>query len=203
MYKPFVAACNYTLDRFSRLRVEGLPHFSEDKQIVFVRAHDRSVQSQHPARESRLRPDIVVLSWTLFNESKKSLYSTSYEQDISIDKSNTELVWNRVRTTVEMKFVGSMRRNCWGPFDMEFEALVESEPYTSLNDDHDQEQFIEDVLPEDNCECTSLEKLLLPICLVRFLPALRQTCGAQTHHCRKRPGFKQPKAQDHGAAPHR
>ena len=201
MYKPFVAACNYALDEFSRLRVEGLPHFSEDKQIVFVPAHDRSVQCPHPIRESQLRPDIVLLSWPLFNESKKSPYSTSYQRDVSIDKSDTELVWNRVRTTVEMKFMGLTTRNGWKPFDMEFGALVESEPYTSLNDGHRQEEFIKDILPENNCECTPLGRVLLLICSVRCLPALRQTCGGQTPYCRKRPIFNQPVAQVRGAAP--
>jgi len=161
MYKPFVAACNYALDEFARFQVEGLPRFSEEKQIVFVRAHDRSVKSRHPMRESRLRPDIVVLSWALFNESQKAHYTTSYEKDISLDESDMELSWDKVRTTVEMKFVGSMTPNGWKTFDMEFGALVESKPYTPLNDD-----------PDNNCECTALGRPPLLICFARCHPAL-------------------------------
>ena len=175
MYEPFVAACNYALDEFSRLQVEGLPRFSKDKQIVFVCTHDQSVGSQHPIRGSRVKPDIVLLSWELFCGSKKFPYSASYKKDTPIDKPGTELVWSRVRSTVEMKFMGSQKHNSWKPFDMEFGALVESEPYTSLSDDHDQQQFIEDDLPENNCECTPLRTLLLFMCFVRCHQTLRQS----------------------------
>jgi hypothetical protein len=40
MYNPFVRAYNHALDELSKIDIEGLPKFSEEKQIVSLHDHD-------------------------------------------------------------------------------------------------------------------------------------------------------------------
>lgn len=193
MYGPFADACNNALNELSRLQVEGLPHFSD--RIVFVRV-EQSVQSQHSARKNWPRPDIVLMSWELFNLSKESPYFTLDEQDIFIDKSDTELLWSEIRSTVEIEFMGSPKHDGWKTFDMEFGTLIESEAYTSLtvNDDCDEPQFIEENLPNYHyCKCMPLGTLLLLIYFIRLSRAFRRSCcRGRTPHGRKPRNSGQP-----------
>lgn len=91
MYNPFVRACNYALDKHSDFRIEGLPQFSEDKRIVFIRSHDRPVRSQHHVRVGRVKPDTALLPWGYFNESSQFPYFASYEEGSCTDKSDVGL----------------------------------------------------------------------------------------------------------------
>jgi hypothetical protein len=61
MYNPFVLACNYALGALSEIDVHGLPEFTKEKQLDFVRDHDRVVLSKDLKRASRTKPDIVLL----------------------------------------------------------------------------------------------------------------------------------------------
>jgi hypothetical protein len=157
MYDPFVRACNYALDKLSKIHIEGLPEFSEEKQIVFFRNHDRSVQSHSHQRESRVRPDIVLLGWNRFKELYKEpratppSYSDSHSTDLCTLNSELKLSWRDVRSTVEMKKF-RRRRERKTTFDKDFGALTESAPYTSLVDIDTRPKFIEVEAPVNNCE---------------------------------------------------
>jgi hypothetical protein len=156
MYNPFVVACNYALDEFSRINVEGLPEFSPEKQIVFVRNHDRSVGSYGHDRNSRVMPDIVILGWDHFKElskNKNTQYPASHKEKICTSGSDLNLVWNHVRSTVEMKFAKFPKRTGWGAsFDKGFEALRESQPYVSPYDPI-QPELIQPEPVENNRTC--------------------------------------------------
>ena len=205
MYEPFVRACNYALDEFWDSEIDGLPELTEDMRIVFVCSHNRSVGTQDPARESQVKPDIVLLPWRVFNKSKKVPYSASYERDICTDKPNVDLVWSRVRSTVEMKFMGLQKRKGWKRFDMEFEALEESEPYASLEDTDDQQDgYIREKLPENKCECKPSGVLLSLIWFGRSHQKIGQTCCERgAHHCRNNTNVVERQAQDLSAVTQR
>ena len=207
MYNPFVRACNYALDEFSDSRIEGLSEFTEDKRIVFVCSHNRSVRTQSHARESQVKPDIVLLSWGVFNESRNAPYSASYEGVICTDRLDEDLVWSRVRSTVEMKFksMGSREPGGWKAFDMEFGALVESKPYASLNDaDNQQGGYILEELPDNKCERTRSGVLLSLIRFGRSHEKLGQACCEEgAHDSRKNTTFVEHQAQDHSAVAQR
>lgn len=177
MHAPFVRACNYALDVFSGSQIEGLSEFSEDKQIVFVCSHDQPVSTRHPARCSQVGPDVVLLPWKVFNESKNACYSASYKGDICTNEPVANLVWDRVRSTVEMKLVGLPKSASRKTFSMGFKDLAESNSYTSLNDtDNQQPEHIRDPLPDIHCECTALGVLPPFIRFNRLHPRLDQTC---------------------------
>ena len=184
MYNPFVVACNYALDELSHVEVPGLPEFSDEKQIVFVRNHDRSVRSHHHNRECRVRPDIVLLRWKALKELSRTpspSYSVTHEGDICTSDSNLRLFWNHVRSTVEVKFGTFHKRdrnhNEWAiPFVKEFEAINESKAYTALID-RPQPRFIQELLPNNTRKCARSGGFLLLICLGSCDPNFRTTCG--------------------------
>ena len=140
MYNPFVVACNHALDELSEINdVDGLPKFTTEKQIVFVRNHDRAVRSDSHQRESRARPDIVLLQWDIFKDKLKTprplSYSDSHNTDICVEKLDFEVAWREVRSTVEMKISGLPRLKKWERnFDGSFPALEELPSYVSLDD---------------------------------------------------------------------
>jgi len=184
MYNPFVLACNYALDQLSRVQVEGLPPFSEEKQIVFVRNHDRPVHSHNHQRDCRARPDIVLLQWQFLKEqSKASSYSVSHKGDICTSNSNLKLSWSNVRSTVEMKFGAfSKRKKQKEPFDKEFGDLNESKPYISL-DDNVQSGFIQEDLPESSREHVPLGGFPLLIFLCSRHPKIGEAgCEGRPPH---------------------
>src|SRR5882762_3171896 len=162
MYDPFVRACNYALDALSVVNdVDGLPEFSGEKQIVFVRNDDRAVLSGSHQRESRARPDIVLVQWNHFKRQQqlhdRTPYSQSYDGDICVSRSDVNLTWGAIRSTVEMKIAGLPKRGEWTrDFDTGFKALKELPPYISL-DDTPQSGIFQELLPAHNCECVSFE----------------------------------------------
>ena len=117
MYNPFVQACNHSLDKLSAVEIEGLPSYKPEKQIVFVRNHDRSVKSPNHRRATQVKPDIVLLQWELVISSTSdptSPYSRSYLSDLCTSESNLELSWKSIRSTVEMKFKAPPNHvSCW------------------------------------------------------------------------------------------
>ena len=165
MYKPFVRACNYALEALSAINdVDGLPQFSEEKQIVFVHNHNRSIYSGSHLRESQVKPDIVVLQWNLFKRDQElpdcTPYSQSYEDDICVSGSGLDLTWRAVRSTVEMMATGvPKKQGLMMNFDTGFEALEELPPYTSL-DDAPQPDFCQEQLPANECGCGSFAEFL-------------------------------------------
>ena len=205
MYDPFVRACNYALDEFWGSEIEGLPELTKHMRIVFACSHNRSVGTQDSARESQVKPDIVLLPWRVFSESEKVPYSASYGEDICADKPDVDLVWSRVRSTVEMKFMGPRKRKDWKRFDMEFEALAESEPYASLEDTDDQQDgYICEKLPENNCECTPSGAFLSLILFGRSYQKIGQTrCEEGAHHSRNNTNVVGQQAQDLSAVTQR
>ena len=140
MYDPFVLACNHALDGLSEIDdVDGLPEFTAQKRIVFVRNFDRAVRSDSHQRESRERPDIVLLQWDIFKNKLKTpqplSYSDSHKTDICVKKLDFEVAWGEVRSTVEMKVSGLPKPGKWERnFDGSFPALEELPPYVSLDD---------------------------------------------------------------------
>ena len=158
MYNPFVRACNYTLEALSEIDdIPGLPKFSKENQIVFVRNHDRSIKTGNHQRVSRVKPDIVLLQWDTLKRKLQlpgdASYSRSYKEDICVSKSDFYLFWREIRSTVEMKITGLTKRKSSKEvknFDVDFQALNESPPYTSLDDPVP--DFFYEVLPEIQCE---------------------------------------------------
>ena len=140
MYDPFVRACNYALDELSGINgVDGLPKFTAQKRIVFVRNFDRAVHSDSHQRESRERPDIILLQWDIFRDKLKThrplSYSDSHKTDVCVKKLDYEVAWREVRSTVEMKVSGLPKPGKWERnFDGSFPALEELQPYVSLDD---------------------------------------------------------------------
>src|SRR5882757_1382387 len=130
MHDPFVRACNYALDKLSKIQVEGLPPFSNDQQIVFVRNHDRSVESDSHQRESLVRPDIVLLQWENLKKLSGSLsYSQSYEHEICTSKLGFRMSWRQIQSTVELKKAELPRRDEWTKtYEGDFGALKELPP---------------------------------------------------------------------------
>jgi hypothetical protein len=163
MYDPFVRACNYALHKLSKVNVGGLPEFEKHKQIVFVRNHDRAVMSGSHLRNSRVRPDIVLLQWNTFKkwrEHEDATYSRSYNDDICVSKREFKenLTWRQIRSTVEMKLRGLSRRKEWTKeFESGFYDLVQSEAYISLDDAHET-RVTHEPLPENSCECASFQR---------------------------------------------
>jgi hypothetical protein len=158
MYEPFVRACNFALQEISAINdVDGLPKFSEDKEIVFVRNHDRSVGSEDPERTSLTKPDIVLLQWNHFKQMinrPDAPYSQSYEQ-LCVSGTELKLNWRDIRSTVEMKKTGLLNRKSWKKnFDVGFEDLDELPAYVSLDDDGEPE-ISHPQLPTVECEWVS------------------------------------------------
>jgi hypothetical protein len=160
MYDPFVRACNCALAELSEINVKGLPQFVDDKQIVFVRNHDRAVKSGNHQRESRVRPDIVLLQWDAFRNwrgHKGATYSQSYNSNICVSKSDFKknLNWRMIRSTVEMKLGGLPKpQRQTNNFKADFHALEELQPYTSLGD-ASKTWIIHEASPSINRECAS------------------------------------------------
>jgi hypothetical protein len=157
MYNPLMVICNYALAKLSGVEVEGLPPFSEDRQLIFVRNHERPVRSYNHNRECRARPDIVLLQWQFFQElTERSSYSDWWDYE-KVCASNLDLglFWNHVRSTVEVQFIftrSPKHSNRKTSFDKEFGALKESGPWVSPNDST-QPRFIEEAPgPNFNCE---------------------------------------------------
>jgi hypothetical protein len=189
MYEPFVRAFNYALDEISKINVAGLPKYSEEKQIVFVSHHDRVVHSAHHQRDSRARPDIVILQWNAFKEKMQlptSPYSDTYDGDICVSKSELSLVWRDVRSTVEMKITGLPKREQWSRnFDVGFKSLS-GPAYISVGD-ADQPEITHESLPYAQCKCALFGGFPLPIFLDRWHPELKEIGRKETaHHGRKR-----------------
>lgn len=61
MYKPFVLACNYALDKLSEIEVQGLPPFELANQIAFVRNSDQPMKPTTHWCSPQVKPDIVLL----------------------------------------------------------------------------------------------------------------------------------------------
>ena len=172
MYKPFVRACNYALEALSAINVDGMPKFSELKQIVFVCNHDRSVHSENHLRESQVKPDVVLLRWDRFRKDEEiSEYSRSYRDATSVSKN---LTWRAIRSTVEMKFAGLSKKHEWTRFDMDFEGLKELTPYTPLND-APEPAFPQERQIANNCECGSFSEFPWLIIPDRRHPQIEQT----------------------------
>jgi hypothetical protein len=175
MYNPFVRACNYALDKLSEVNVGGLPAYDEKKQIVFVRNHDRAVMSGSHQRDSRVRPDIVLLQWNTFKKWRghdDATYSRSYKDDICV--SNLEfkkgLTWRKIRSTVEMKLGGfSKRKERTKEFKANFDDLKESLAYISL-DDADKTRVTHEPHPTTSCECASFRRYSILTYLNRSHP---------------------------------
>ena len=159
MYTPFVLACNYALDKLSEINVEGLPAFEQKKQIVFFRSHDRSVRSDHHNRMSLVKPEILLLQRDLLLKRRRpnsTLYSTSHSTDLCVEKSDLELSWWNIRSTVEMKIRKLPGSDGWTPaFDKGLEALNETSPHVSF-DEGGQSAFAPAELPAERCECAPL-----------------------------------------------
>ena len=156
MYDPFVRACNCALEKLSD--IDGLPEVSEEKKIVFARNHDRAVGSGSHQRTSRVRPDIVLLSWKIFKKRRglpDVTYSQSHEDDICVSKSDKGFSWKDIRSTVELKITGlPKKKEEWkGGFDGGFKALKELPAHTSLDDAH-HTATSHPRLPNHTCECT-------------------------------------------------
>lgn len=157
MYDPFVRACNYALDKLSKIKdVGGLPKFLPENQIVFINNHNRSVGSESVQRNSLTRPDIVVLQWDDFMKKLKRRvrYSESYGE-LCVSCPRLELSWRDVRTTVEMK-MGRISKDKQGTqdFNSNFKDLKELLPYVAL-DDVSQPGIMHQVLPDYQCVCPS------------------------------------------------
>ena len=161
MYDPFVRACNYALEELSKIQnVGGLPPFTEEKRIVFLRNNDQAVGSDSRRRNSRVKPDIVLLQWNIFKE-KIPLeerggisYADSFK-DLCVSKSKWNLIWRDVRSTVEMKIGGLPKTQPWKKnFDADWDALIELAPYVSA-DDSDQSEISHERTPAVQREYTS------------------------------------------------
>lgn len=170
MYNPFVLACNYALDRLSRVNIEGLPQCTPERRIVFVRNHDRSLKSNSHQREPQVKPDIVLLRWERFAKLVKGSstgnysYSDSYSRDICTSRSNFNLSWRNIRSTVEMKVTGLPRhRDQKKTYATGLRALTEKAPYTSLNDSP-QLGYMPENLPDYTCEFPSPKMFQSLIC---------------------------------------
>ena len=173
MYDPFVRAFNYALEEMSQIKdVDGLPDVSPDKEIVFVCNHQRAVKSEGLQRNSRAKPDIVLLQWQTFKgKMSKELrdevsYSQSY-QGLCDSKSNWEVVWREVRSTVEMKITGSFKsKQGMKNSDGDFDALEELPAYVALDNDQ-QSMVAHEPLRAAQCSCTSFGGFPLLIFLNR------------------------------------
>ena len=173
MYDPFVQACNYALEQLSRVRgVDGLPEFSEDEQIVFVRHDSWPVHSKRIQRESWVKPDIVLLRWNYFKKWRGPLdndsYSQSYNDDICISRTSPtrDLSWKLVRSTLEMKIAGLPKTGEWAKgFSMGFESLEELPAYDLLQDDPEPEVFDD---PDENPPASTSERTPFAVYLVAY-----------------------------------
>ena len=156
MYDPFVRACNYALEKLSKIEdIDKLPKVSEEKKIVFARNHDRTIGSDSHQRTSRVRPDIMLLSWKIFKKRRDlpdATYSQSHEDDICVSKSDMGFSWKDIRSTVEVKLTGLRKKEWKGSFDGDFKALKELPAHTSL-DDAPHTATSNTQLPNHNCEC--------------------------------------------------
>ena len=158
MCKPFLRACNYALETISTIEINGLPKFSEENQIVFVRNHG----SENHLWESQVKPGIALLKWDLFKWDQElpdcTPYSQSYEDDVCVSKYELDLTWRAIRSTVEMDVAGPPRRREWTKkFDTDFGALKELPLYTPVSDAPEPE-FFQEQLPANECERRSFSK---------------------------------------------
>ena len=172
MYNPFVRACNYALDKLSKVQVDRLPPCSNDRQIVFVRNHDRSVGSDSHQRESLVRPDIVLLQWENFRKlSGSSSYSESYEEEFCTSTLVSRMSWRQIRSTVEFKKGELLKQDEWPKtYEGDFGALKES-PH-AFPAEKTQSKYLEKDLPVGKREHAQLRMFLLLTCLYRWLPDL-------------------------------
>jgi hypothetical protein len=164
MYDPFVLACNFALDKLSEIKGVGeLPAFLPRKQIAFARNHDRAILSGNLQRESRVRPDIVLLHWDTLKawrrNDKKTHYSRSYKTDLCTSPSDHPFNWRITRSTVEMKLSGLPKSQEWNKeFKTDFRGLPESLPYTSLH--NPQPGIFRETPPAIQCEFASFRGIL-------------------------------------------
>jgi hypothetical protein len=128
---------------------------------------------QHPPAEPQVKPDIVLLRWGRFAKLLKDsfagdfTYSDSYLGDICTSKSNLNLSWRNIRSTVEMKVTGLQKHHERGKiYATDFGALHETAPYTLLND-NPQHGYMVESLPNFTCESLSSREFLLLICFDR------------------------------------
>ena len=170
MYNSFVLACNYALDKLSCVNIEGLPRCSPEKQLVFVRNHDRSVKSNSHQREPQVKPDVVLLRWERFAKLLKDssvgvfTYPHSYAGNICTSKWDFGLSWRNVRSTVEMKVTGLPKlRDQKKSYAKDFGALHETAPH-NLPGDNLQQGYMPENLPNFICESLSSREFLLLIC---------------------------------------
>ena len=173
MYEPFVRACNSALDELSIIKVDGLPAFELEKQIVFVDSSHRSIKSTSHWRNPQAKPDIVLLGWNLFlqrlstSRFDKSVtelaYSESHMGDFCISETGLDLSWRVVRSRVEMKLKG-LPNNAKLPkdFDDDFWALEETASYASHNDDIQPTVVpLEVSMPSSKCEHVSSGRIFV------------------------------------------
>ena len=175
MYEPFVKACNYALHRLSQIQIEGLPACSDEKQIVFVRNHDKTVDSGSHKRKSLLKPDIALIGWKAFKQlsiaSSNIKYSASYSSEICTSKPGVKPDWVRIRSTVEMKVQGLQPTPYkWQTYDKGFGALHEFVSPTPPVKHASRSEIMEEDPPDRSCECTVAKEVLPLICFGRWLP---------------------------------
>ena len=168
MYEPFVKACNYALHRLSEIQIEGLLACSEEKQIVFVRNHDKTVDSDSHKRKLLLKPDIALIGWETFkqlsNANSNINYSASYSSEICTSEQGVKPDWARIRSTVEMKVQG-LQPYKRQTYDKGFGALHEFVSPTPPVKHVSKSEILEEDPPNWICECT-VAKEALP--LIRF-----------------------------------
>jgi len=161
MYKQFVLACNYALDKLSEIKVQILPPFEPTKQIVFVHSSNKSPDPTTHWRDPQVRPGIVLLQWNLSKERLSTStfngstinYSKSHTEGLCVSNSSLDLSWRDIRSTVEMKIEGPPRPvEVPAVFDGDFCTLKETAPHTPRVDDI-QPTLIPRVLPMRKCEC--------------------------------------------------
>jgi len=84
MYNLLVKAFNYALDRLSKVDVDGLPEFKEERQIIFTCSDTKTIGPE-TYRQGLYKPDIILIKWSKFKTEYKpenDFYSESYILDI-------------------------------------------------------------------------------------------------------------------------
>ena len=107
MYDPLIKALNYTLDRLSKVNVDGLPEFKEERQIVFARSDTKCIGTETYLQGS-YKPDIILIKWSKFKTeygSEHHPYSESYRSEICCKsrRGKRPLGWCNILSTVEVK----------------------------------------------------------------------------------------------------
>jgi len=107
MYTPLIKAFNYALYRLSKVDVDGIPKFEEERQIIFAPSDAKYIGTETYLQDS-YKPDIILIKWNEFKteyEYGDRSYPESYISDICCKPGRDEppLSWRDILSTVEVK----------------------------------------------------------------------------------------------------